>query len=197
MASKLEAAHREISLARTALQRMESAAGNAQFEEAYKDFIGRLTRFWNKTEASLKCDPKFYNSPHVKRVKDALKNDELIRYLARARDADEHTAQEITVSLPGGDRATLTTPDGNQLMIQGLTINGKPAKFQPAPNVVIQKVNDEVAPRDFTNRGQQYTPPMKHRGIDLPLQTRLVELAAMGLRFYEEALEGLQKDGWS
>jgi hypothetical protein len=107
--TKLIAARKELAFAKTALDNLKVASGPDDEDIHWKEFIGRLTRFWNKTESALKGDPKFYNSPHVKRVKAALKSDELIRYLSQARHADEHRHDDTTGVMPGGFENVSTT----------------------------------------------------------------------------------------
>jgi len=89
-------------LAAKSIDRMKATTDLDEFDAEWKDFVNRTTRVWNKTEFALKGDPRFYNSHHVKRVKAAKRDDELIRYLAHLRDVDEHTHTETTTQLPAG-----------------------------------------------------------------------------------------------
>lgn len=120
---KLAAAQKELAFAKKAVDGLRTATAPDEEEYHWKEFIGRLTRFWNKTESALKGDPKFYKSPHVERVKGALKSDELIRYLSQARHADEHRHEEITGVMPGGVE---NVSSSGQVRVRNpkITING-------------------------------------------------------------------------
>lgn len=70
---KLAAAQKELAFAKKAVDGLRIATDPDEEEYHWKEFIGRLTRFWNKTESALKGDPKFYKSPHVERGYVAFK----------------------------------------------------------------------------------------------------------------------------
>ncbi|BEU51447.1 hypothetical protein [Ralstonia pseudosolanacearum] len=191
---KLAAAQKELAFAKKAVDGLRTATAPDEEEYHWKEFIGRLTRFWNKTESALKGDPKFYKSPHVERVKGALKSDELIRYLSQARHADEHRHEEITGVMPGGVE---NVSSSGQVRVRNpkITINGVTMDVPPPPGFSRRVVRAELRLRAVRNRQQTYEIPRTHDGQHIG-DASPVALAALGLAFYESVLDGLARDGW-
>jgi len=192
---KLVAARKEIALARKALDGLKSASSPDEEETHWKEFIGRLTRFWNKTESALKGDPKFFNSPHVKRVKAALKSDELIRYLSQARHVDEHRHEETTGVMPGGFESVSISNPSMRVRNPKITINGVTMDVPPPPGYQRGAVRAELRLKTVKNRDQIYAVPRTHAGHDITLASAQT-YAELGLAFYESILDGLEQDGW-
>lgn len=191
---KLAAAQKELAFAKKVVDGLRTATAPDEEEYHWKEFIGRLTRFWNKTESALKGDPKFYKSPHVERVKGALKSDELIRYLSQARHADEHRHEEITGVMPGGVE---NVSSSGQVRVRNpkITINGVTMDVPPPPGFSRRVVRAELRLRAVRNRQQTYEIPRTHDGQHIG-DASPVALAALGLAFYESVLDGLARDGW-
>lgn len=191
---KLAAAQKELAFAKKAVDGLRIATAPDDEEHHWKEFIGRLTRFWNKTESALKGDPKFYKSPHVERVKGALKSDELIRYLSQARHSDEHRHEEITGVVPGGVENVSST---GQVRVRNpkITINGVTMDVPPPPGFTQRKVRAELRLNPVRNRQQTYEVPRLHNGQPIG-DTSPVTFAELGLAFYESVLDGLARDGW-
>ncbi|PVX71835.1 hypothetical protein [Paraburkholderia unamae] len=197
MGKKLDAARRELDLARSALAKMETASDVEEFDLQWKEVLGRLTRLWNKTQASLKGDPRFTNAPQVKAVQSDLKSDPLVQYLARARDADEHRSEDITGKIEAGVRFEFDTPKGKL--------------FMRAPNITLDdgtelKATVRGASREYfapaevyavtvNHRGKAYAPPNSHAGRALE-DMRPITLARLGIEYYERFLESMARDGW-
>lgn len=176
---------------------MRSAPDLTEFDLQWKEFLGRTTRVWNKTEADLKGDPRFYNSPHVKRVKDARKKDDLIQYVARARDADEHTADPITVEVPAGPEYTFNFGDGNfaKVRLPQITVDGKTFPLAVEGHSSETFAPAEVFAMPVTVRKQTYPVPTHH--MDQPIgDLTLIRFAELALAYYERFIEDLRHDGW-
>ncbi|MCA7936889.1 hypothetical protein [Burkholderia cepacia] len=192
---KLVAARKEIALARKALDRLKAASSPDDEETHWKECISRLTRFWNKTESALKGDPKFFNSPHVKRVKIALKSDELIRYLSQARHADEHRHEETTSVMPGGFENVAISNANMRVRNPKITISGVTMDVPPPPGYRRRAARAELRLKAVKNRDQTYDVPRTHAGQDITLAS-VQTYAELGLVFYESVLDGLERDGW-
>lgn len=191
---KLAAARKELASARKAVDALRVATHPDDEEDHWKDFLHCLTRFWNKTQSALKGDPRFYNSPHVKHVKAAQKSDDLIRYLARARDSDEHRHDEIAGVIPGGfEHVSLN----GRLRVRNprITINGVTMDLPPAPGQRRRAVRAEMRLRPVRNEQQTYDVPQTHAGQDISGDSAAT-LAELGLAFYASILDGLARDGW-
>lgn len=195
MGRKLEAAIQELARARDAATAMNEAASIEAVDEAWKDCIGRLTRLWNKTEASLKGDPRFYNSPWVKEVQTARKNDPLIRYIAQARHADEHSHEGITHLQRGSVSINPPVPNGH-LHIRNLRISGGRMTLDAPNGAWIAFEPSGVFPKPVKNRGHVYDVPTEHLGKPLPQGSTLIDFATLGVDFYDRIVRGLEGDGW-
>jgi hypothetical protein len=191
MTANLTAAKNELGLAKTAAQKMEAATTLEDFDFHWKQFLSRIRRMWYKTLAAFKNDPRFFSSPHFKRVNEALTNDELVCYLAKARDADEHTVEEITRRVSSGWEIAL--PSGGYLLFPEVTADGRPTSFSPDlnPHAIFRAERVTAAPA--TTRGQTYPVPKMHKGT--PIESRsILTFARLGLEYYAEFLDGLEAD---
>ena len=100
------------------------------------------------------------------------KNDQLLRYLEHARNADQHSIQLILDDVPeqivtvGGD----TVYVGNDIVII-------------APRIELRPVED---------RGESYNPPVEHLGKALTEHGPL-KVADLGLRFYAGFVEQAER----
>ena len=167
--NRLAAARKELELARCAIDAMRSATDLNDFDSHWKDFAGRTTRVWNKTESALKGDPRFYNSAHVKRVKSAKKDDPLIRYLTHLRDVDEHSHADTTTKMPAG--FVNISADGRVWARNPkITINGVTMDLAPPPGFARKIVGAELRAVPVTSRGKTYEVPTTHLGKTLSAQ---------------------------
>lgn len=198
MGKRLDAARGEIEKAKEALESMKNANDPKTFDSEWKDLLGRLTRMWNKTQAVLKGDPRFTNSPSAKMIQKARKSDPLIRYLAQARDTEEHSADPITGELAAGLEGRFEFPDGNWATIRSPEIvlpDGTKIPLGFAGHSHVRFAPAEVFAKPVTNRGVTYDVPTSHAGGPL-LSHDLVHFGFLAIRFYESALDGLVAEGW-
>lgn len=195
MGKKLDAARRELNAALSALERMKVANDLAEFDDCWKEILGKLARFWNKTLVSLKGDTRLTNSPHVKRVNTDLKHDPLVQYLARARDANEHNIEPITRDLEAGFQSELTIPGGGKAIFRNVkvTIGDGPAQDVRFPGDRFMPA--EVVATSATSRKVTYPVPASHQGTPLH-DTSLLTLAGLGIAYYADFLERMVQDGW-
>ncbi|MGF6534296.1 hypothetical protein P3T20_005100 [Paraburkholderia sp. GAS206C] len=156
--------------------------------------ISRVARVWNKTESALKGDARFYNSQHVKRVKAARKDDELIRSLAHLREVDEHSHEETTAEMPAGF-VNISTDGSVWARNPRGTICGVTMNVTPPPSFVRKIVGAELRARSVTSRGKTYDIPSQHQGNNI-FAAPLVELAERGLRFCRSFIDDLAAEGW-
>lgn len=91
----LRHAFEEIALADKAYRRMvEISVGDfTEYERAWRDFLGHLEKFWTKTQAAV------HDLPGWKKIESEIchlrKTDPILSYLQHARNADEHSIQEL------------------------------------------------------------------------------------------------------
>jgi hypothetical protein len=185
----LAAAKIELELARSAAQRMEEANTLEDFDFQWKQFLGRIRRVWYKTLAAFKGNPRFFNSAQYKRVNEALTSDELVCYLAKARDADEHTVEDITQRVPSGWAIPLS--GGGHLVFHEPATNGQPNGFSPDlnPHAVFQP--ERIAAAPATTKGRTYPVPKWHEGNAIESRS-ILTFARLGLAYYAKFLDRLE-----
>ena len=91
----LRHAFEELSLADKAYRKMvEICFGEfTEYERCWRDFLGRIERFWMKTEAATQHLPGWQALKSD--VEQHRKNDPVLLYLKHARNADEHSVQDL------------------------------------------------------------------------------------------------------
>lgn len=170
----------ELEKARTAIESMRNAKTLDEFENGWKEFLGRLERVWSKGIHHFGKSPK-WNGWQGK-FEPLRRSDPLLSYLVNARGADEHTVNEIVGREPGG--IGINPAEGNSLYIEHMTINNG--------NILIkspQKIRVDFLPARTTllpviNRGRTYPIPTLHLGNPVD-PTNVIAIAEAGVQFYE------------
>jgi ribosomal protein L16/L10AE len=165
---------KQLEAARRAIDRMKTAGGFAEFEEAWEDFLCRLERAWNKSERAYEAGAY---EPFRGQVVKERRSDPLLRYLMMARDANEHTVQETVEHAPGH-----------------LAIHGSAGTVEKRTKVSIHDVESgdviKAVPQRHIlvraeSRGCKAEPPTEHGGEHLE-KTDPVSVADRGVSYYEE-----------
>lgn len=163
-------ARAELDHARAALGAMESSHDLDAFERSWKEFLHRIERVWNKSEAHFKRSPKWngWKGTH----ETLRRTDSLLSYLVNARGAEEHTVEPITertgsqLSFQAGPtgsaliRRIAITKEG-QLLVDGegsLEVSFSPERIRLLP---------------ILNRGRSYAVPSQHLGKGISPETSL------------------------
>lgn len=145
----------------------------AQFDSFWREFLQKLERAWNKAEAAVS------DSPRCKRIIDTAinrrKTDPLLSYLRHARNADEHSLQEVAKDWDAKLRAEPSA--------DGITLHW-------------DKWDRPLLP--VTNRGVVYDPPRLHlgQGLNDKLGKGVAEpivVADLALHFYRNLLNQLNE----
>lgn len=194
MGSKLAAVKAELDAAERAITEMRSSATLDALETHWKEFLGRLVRVWYKTQASLKGDPKYVKCQTVTRVTQAIKEDELIRYLHMARHTEEHTVNPVSRRQPGRMTINGVGPN-NSLYIRRLEIRNGQVLLDAPLGATVNIEPARVTPEDIQNKYGKFSIPKSHLGKSLE-DTSLLALAALGLTFYRNVFAELEADGW-
>lgn len=134
-------AFEEILLAGSACEQMKGVGDFAQYERAWRDFLARIERAWNKIEAATAASSSS-NWPTVKtEIERARSSDPLLVYIRQARNSDEHSIQNVAVdwepnlhAAQVGRQVTLTWSQWDRPLLP------------------------------VTNRGVTYNPPRSHLG---------------------------------
>ncbi|MCX5544440.1 hypothetical protein M3A49_34105 [Paraburkholderia sp. CNPSo 3076] len=175
----------ELKKARTAIDAMGAAKSLDEFEESWKEFLGRIERVWNKAYSHFDKSPK-WNGWKGKYEK-ARKNDPLLSYLVNARGADEHTVNEITDRDPGG--FAINAADRNlPLRIGEMAIKGGNVFVKDAENMRIDFIPRRTKLLPIVNRGREYPVPHEHLGNPVD-PSDVIALAGLAAAYYEAMLE--------
>lgn len=179
----------ELRAASRAIDSMKLADSMETFESEWREFLTCLEKVWNKTERT--CQPqrnKF--QPWQGRFEALRKKDMLLRYLKQARDADNHSIQDMTEIKPGEMTLEFANPVGAS--IQHLEIRGgQVVSYQGDP--LIQKTTPPhpIAVR-IQNNGVWYNPPTSHLGLPVP-NLHPITLAGLGLAFYSDFVDQVER----
>lgn len=172
--------------ANRALDQMRAARNFEEFEDAWQDFLGCLEKSWTKTERACQA---FHNrfQPWQGRFKKRRKDDPLLRYLKHARNADEHTLQEIVEHHPG--YRTINPAYGNSLYIEHMELrDGQIVSYSGDKPLIVRDYPARLELRRFQDSGALYEPPAYHLGRRLQ-QRDPISVAESGLRFYTRFVE--------
>ncbi|WP_146009766.1 hypothetical protein [Janthinobacterium sp. ROICE36] len=104
----------ELAAASRAIVSMQNAKTMDEFESDWRGFLNCLEKIWQKVERS--CQPmrnKF--EPWQGTYHGLRKKDMLLRYLKQARDADNHSIQDVAKIQPGSRGYRFINPNGGYI----------------------------------------------------------------------------------
>ena len=188
----LDAAKREIESAKRALSNMKTATSFEVFDEEWRDFLNCLEKAWNKTERG--CQPvRNEFQPWQGRFSCLRKKDMLLRYLKQARDADNHSIQEVAKVKPGYRTMNFLNPKGG--FIKHMEMRGGAVISYEGDPMVVTDHPPTVEVVRVKNSGHWYNPPTSH--LDQPVTSHHpVAIAELGLKFYEKFVNEAEEKFW-
>ena len=102
---------RELAAAAKAIAGMRVAKSLDEFELEWRAYLNCIEKVWQKIENSCQ-HVKLTFQPWQGKFHRLRKKDMLLRYLKQARDADNHSIQDITKLQPGSRGYRFTNPKG-------------------------------------------------------------------------------------
>jgi len=181
----LDPARKELASARRALELMESSNSFELFDEEWRDFLNCIEKIWNKTERGCQ---QFKNKFHPWQGKytSLRRKDMLLRYLKHARDADNHSIQEVA-EIKQAHR-TMNFANSNGGYIKSMKIRNGVIEHYEGDQMIVTDHPATVEAIRVKNSGKWYNPPTTH--LDTPLISQHpVVIAKLGLSFYENFLQ--------
>lgn len=175
-----DAPYIELSKARVAITAMREAKSLDEFEEHWKEFLGRLERVWNKAFSHFGKSPKW--SGWKGKAEGLRKTDPLLSYLVNARGAEEHTVNEIVGREPGG--IGINAAEGNSFYIERMEINDGNIFIQSPQRIRVDFIPARTTLLLITNRGRTYPVPTAHLGAAVD-PNNVIQIAEAGAQFYE------------
>ena len=182
-----DAPHQELIRAKLAVVAMRKATTLNQFEESWKEYLGRIERTWNKISNHFGKSPKWnsWQGPFDRQ----RRQDSLLSYLVNARGAEEHTVKEIVARELGG--IGINPAFGNRIDHLEISNVGGQMNIKTTQPLKIEFIPGRIALLPVVNRGRTYPVPNAHLGKTID-PTDVPALAELGVVFYENALARAQ-----
>ncbi|MGP6426354.1 hypothetical protein [Pseudomonas pharyngis] len=179
----------ELDKAAFFIAEMSSAKTLDEFEEAWKSYLSRLERCFNKAQAHFKKSPKWDSWwGNYKRLRN---DDELLSYLINARGAEEHSVEQIVEKHPGN--VVINAADGDSVFIKEMNIDGFGRLSINSPqdlSVVFTPAKMALLP--IKNRGRNYPVPKLHLGHPID-PADVCGISKLAHAFYAEFLVAAEK----
>jgi hypothetical protein len=175
----LRASKAELTVAENAIKRMREAATHDAFAEAWRQFLDSIEKLWNKAERA--CQPVHQRfAPWQGKYTALRRSDELLRYVKQARDADNHSIQEILAPVHAGVvvKGPVTISSGK---IHG---SGEVEGLRTDRPIKIEKY-EKLMPVKVKNSGHWCDVPTQHLGKPLRDPNPL-SVAELTLAFYRD-----------
>lgn len=179
----------ELRSAARSIDHMRQAKSLDEFEAEWREFLNCLEKVWVKVERSCQSVRAEFE-PWQAKYHRLRKKDMLLRYLKQARDADNHSIQEVTRIEPGFRGLRFINPTGG--FIKHMEIRGgEIVAYEGDPAVIEERPPHPVAV-PVKNHGEWFNPPTSH--LEQPVTTHHpVALAELGLRFYETYISEVER----
>ncbi len=172
----------ELSAAARAMSSMRNAANIDEFESQWRIFLNAIEKVWQKVEGCCQPFGKVFQ-PWQAQYHALRRKDMLLRYIKQARDADNHSIQDITAVEPGSRAFRFINPKGGY--IERMEIRGGGVMhYQGDPMIVEDRLPHPIAVR-VKNRGEWFNPPSSHLGCPVPNHHPLL-LAELAYKFYSD-----------
>ena len=179
----------ELDKALKSIVAMESAPCLDDFEEAWKSYLFRLERCFNKAQAHFKKSPKW--DAWWGKYKKLRTTDDLLAYLINARGAEEHSVEDIAGRQGGG--IGINPVDGDSVYIESITTDGAGNLIIRSPQALkIEFVPDRMTLLPVRNRGRDYLVPSTHLGAKIDAND-VCGVAKLAHGFYSEFLSAAEE----
>ena len=183
----LEHSKKELKHARESLELMKNSKTMDEFERNWKKFLNHIEKNWKKTERECQDFKKKFE-PWQGSFTRKRRIDPLLIYLKQARDADEHTINEI-VERKHSSMSIKQAHNNRTHFIKKMVIkNGKLETYEGDP-IRIEFTPGRVRAIAFTNRNKIFSIPTVHEGMPIKDNDNPIELAKLGLKFYTDYLK--------
>lgn len=179
----------ELDKALKYIAEMESAHNLDDFEEAWKSYLFRIERCFNKAQAHFKKSPKW--DAWWGKYKKLRTTDELLAYLINARGAEEHSVEEIVGRNGGG--IGINPAHGSSMYIESMTIDGAGNVNIRSPQALkIEFIPERMTLLPVRNRGRDYSVPSTHLGERINAND-VCGVATLAHGFYSQFLSAAEE----
>ena len=161
----LKPARMELAAAEKALGAMKMAGSMDEFESDWRQYLNAIEKLWQKAERC--CQHVRANfQPWQAAYHRLRKKDMLLRYLKQARDADNHSIQDVTAIQPGTRAYRFINPQGGYIKHMEIQ-DGRVVHYEGDPMIVEDTPPHPVAV-PIKNNGEWFNPPTSHLGCSVP-----------------------------
>lgn len=179
----------ELAAARRAIEGMRTANGMEEFESHWRIFLNAIEKVWQKVEGC--CQPvRSAFQPWQGRYQALRKTDMLLRYIKQARDADNHSIQDITAFQAGSRAMRFVNPRGGHIKRMQIS-GGQIVHYEGDPMIVEDHPPHPIAVR-VKNHGEWFNPPSTHLGHPVPNQHPVL-LAELAHKFYSSYIDEVDR----
>ena len=180
----------ELYAAARAIEAMNSAIDFETFELEWREFLSCLEKVWIKTERACHQQRTRFQ-PWQGRYQALRKKDALLRYLKQARDADNHSIQDLSQDNPGSLAVKLMGPNGD--LIESIEIKEEEVGQYDIDKLFIVITTPHVAALPVKNHGEWFKPPKLH--LNKPVEDdHPATLATLGFEFYSAFLANVEAE---
>lgn len=180
---------KELRAAARAIDGMKKACSLDEFEAEWRQFLTCLEKVWTKVERSCQTFPSKFE-PWQGSYKRLRKKDMLLRYLKQARDADEHSIQDVTQVAPGSRTINFVNPRGGY--IEHMEIRGGQIVAYSGDPIIVKDTSPHPVAVPVKNHGEWFNPPTTHLNVPITSQHPVV-LADLGLKFYQQFVDEVER----
>lgn len=163
---------------------MKNAQSFADFEEHWKNLLHQVERCW--TKASSKYGSLSNWRAFRDKYESLRRNDPLLAYMKNARDADEHTVDDIVSHEPGG--IGINPAEGNSLYIERMEINRGLISIESPQRIRVDFIPGKTKLLPVNKRDGTYAAPTSHLG-DAIDPDNVADVAERAIGFYEKVLD--------
>ena len=178
----------ELFAAAKAIAGMRQAKSMDEFEVEWRAFLNCLEKVWQKVEQSCQHIRVSFE-PWQGKYHRLRKKDMLLRYLKQARNADNHSIQELTKLEPGSRGYRFVDRRGGYIKHMEIR-NGEVVRYEGDAMIVEETLPHPVV-MPVLNNGEWFNPPSSH--LEHPISTQHpVDIAEFGAKFYSSYLDEVQ-----
>lgn len=174
----------ELVAARKALADMQAAKSMDEFEVEWRVCLNHLEKLWQKVERSCQ-HVRAQFQPWQGQFHTLRRKDMLLRYLKQARDADNHSIQDVTKIQPGSRGYKFVNPLGGYIKRMEIR-DGEVVHYEGDP-MIVEETPPHPTAIPIKNNGEWFNPPTSHLGQPIPIPHPVV-LAELGIAFYADFL---------
>ncbi|NMY45301.1 hypothetical protein [Pseudomonas sp. WS 5027] len=188
MIDPLRHAKSNLIAAEQAYVAMSQSTTFEEYESEWRDFLTHLEKVWIKTErACVHLQPKF--QPWQGKYLALRRKDMLLRYLKAARDADNHSIQDLAIIKDGSTSVNFAKDEGVRSCV--ITFKDGEMVIESDDPLVITNTPPHPAALPVKNHGDWYNPPTSHIGQMLT-NRHPTEFALLGLNFYKNFVNDVE-----